>query len=163
MSVTIYQVAKEAGVSPATVSRVLKGSQLIGEASRQKVLQAAKKVGYAARRVRRQRERAILNVKLILPRHESGLKRLFYDFSGLADGLRAGLAPCELNLLTDVARRGLDPYPHKKGGDIDAFVFAFQRPARPRSHRSQERQPFPARPVPQDAGPAAACRRDCRS
>jgi DNA-binding LacI/PurR family transcriptional regulator len=79
--------------------------------------------------VRRQRERAILTVKLILPRHESGLKRLFYDFSELADGLRAGLAPCEVNLLTDVVRRGYDPYPHKKGGEIDAFVFAFHRPA----------------------------------
>lgn len=79
--------------------------------------------------MRRQRERAILNVKLVLPRHESGLKRLFYDFSELADGLREGLAPCEVNLLTDVARRGFDPFPHKKGGDIDAFVFAFQKPA----------------------------------
>lgn len=126
---TIYDVAEVAGVSTATVSRVMKGSRLIGEQSSKKVLRAAKTVGYAPKRVRRQRERSILNVKLILPRHRSGLKRLFYDFSELADGLREGLAPCEVNLMTDVARRGFDPFPHKKGGDIDAFVFAFQRPA----------------------------------
>ena len=95
---TIYDVADVAGVSPATVSRVMNGSRLIEEESRGKVLRAARKVGYEAKRVRRQRERAILNVKLVLPRHESGLKRLFYDFSELADGLRAGLAPCELRL-----------------------------------------------------------------
>jgi LacI family transcriptional regulator len=126
---TIYDVADLAGVSPATVSRVLKRSCLIGEEARGKVLRAARKVGYAPKRVRRQRDRSILNIKLILPRHESGLKRLFYDFSELVDGLREGLAPCEMNLMTEVARRGFDPFPHKKGGDIDAFVFAFQRPA----------------------------------
>lgn len=126
---TIYDVADVAGVSAATVSRVLKGSSLIGEEARRRVLQAARKLCYEPRRVRRQRERGILTVKLVLPRHESGLKRLFYDFSELADGLREGLAPCEVNLLTDVTRRGFDPFPNKKGGEIDAFVFAFQRPA----------------------------------
>lgn len=127
--VTIYDVADVAGVSPSTVSRALKGSSLIGEEARRRVLRAAREVRYEPRRVRRQRERGILTVKLVLPRHESGLKRLFYDFSELADGLRDGLAPCEVNLLTDVTRRGFDPFPNKKGGEIDAFVFAFQRPA----------------------------------
>ena len=126
---SIYDVADAAGVSAATVSRVMNGSRLIGEEARRKVERAARELGYAPRRVRRQRERSILNVKLVLPRHESGLKRLFYDFSELTDGLRLGLAPCEVNLVTDVVRRGFDPFPHKKGGDIDAFVFAFQRPA----------------------------------
>lgn len=125
---SIYDVADSAGVSAATVSRVMNGSQLIGEQARRKVMAAVRELGYAPKRIRRQRERSILTVKLILPRHESGLKRLFYDFSELADGLRDGLAPCELNLMTDVSRRGYDPFPHKKGGDIDAFVFAFQRP-----------------------------------
>ena len=74
-------VADVAGVSAATVSRVMNGSRLIGEEARRKVLRAARELGYAPRRVRRQRERSILNVKLILPRHESGLKRLFYDFT----------------------------------------------------------------------------------
>lgn len=125
---SIYDVAEAAGVSAATVSRVMNGSRLIGEEARRKVERAARQLGYAPRRVRRQRERSILNVKLVLPRHQSGLKRLFYDFSELTDGLRLGLAPCEVNLVTDVVRRGFDPFPHKKGGDIDAFVFAFQRP-----------------------------------
>ena len=36
-SITIYDIAKEAGVSPATVSRILTGSTTVSEEKRQKV------------------------------------------------------------------------------------------------------------------------------
>lgn len=46
MSVTIYDIAKEAGVSIATVSRVFNNSTNVSEKSRTKILQLAKKMGY---------------------------------------------------------------------------------------------------------------------
>ncbi len=127
---TIYDVAEKAGVSTSTVSRVLNGSSLIGPEVANKVKVAAGELGYQKRQVKRHVERAILNIKLVLPQHDAATKNLFYDFSELADGLREGLAPAKLNLLTDTLGRGFDPFPHKKGGDIDAFVFAFHRPSK---------------------------------
>ena len=44
--VTIYEVAEEAGVSLATVSRVINGSELVKEATRVKVEDAINKLGY---------------------------------------------------------------------------------------------------------------------
>lgn len=44
--VTIYDVAKEAGVSLATVSRVINGSTVVKEPTRQRVQEAIEKLGY---------------------------------------------------------------------------------------------------------------------
>ncbi|MEN3203002.1 MAG: LacI family DNA-binding transcriptional regulator [Atribacterota bacterium] len=44
---TIYDVAQRAGVSPATVSRALSGAKGVSEATRQKVLAAAKELHYS--------------------------------------------------------------------------------------------------------------------
>ena len=44
--VTIYDVAKEANVSLATVSRVINGSSVVKEPTRKKVQQAIEKLGY---------------------------------------------------------------------------------------------------------------------
>ncbi len=46
MSVTIYDIAKEAGVSIATVSRVFNNSNSVSEKSRTKILTIAKRLGY---------------------------------------------------------------------------------------------------------------------
>jgi LacI family transcriptional regulator len=46
--VTIYDVAKESGVSYSTVSRVLNGFEFVKDGTRQKVLEAAEKLGYVA-------------------------------------------------------------------------------------------------------------------
>ena len=44
--VTIYEVAKEADVSLATVSRVINGSDIVKEATRKRVEEAINKLGY---------------------------------------------------------------------------------------------------------------------
>ncbi len=46
MKITIRDVAKEAGVSTATVSRVINGSDKVSEDTRKKVVKAIKKLGY---------------------------------------------------------------------------------------------------------------------
>ncbi len=56
---TIYDIAKKAGVSPATVSRVLNNKPGLKESTRQKVLQIAKELNYSpnylARSLKKQR------------------------------------------------------------------------------------------------------------
>jgi len=46
MSVTIADIAREAGVSPSTVSRVLNGKGRLAESTRQRVLKTAQALGY---------------------------------------------------------------------------------------------------------------------
>jgi LacI family transcriptional regulator len=53
MNVTIYDVAREAGVSMATVSRVLNGTAVVKEETKQKVKQAIERLGYRPNAVAR--------------------------------------------------------------------------------------------------------------
>lgn len=53
MSVTIYDVAREAGVSMATVSRVLNETAVVKEETKKKVLDAIQKLGYRPNAVAR--------------------------------------------------------------------------------------------------------------
>jgi LacI family transcriptional regulator len=50
MAATIFDVAKEAGVSYGTVSRVLNGKKNVSDAARDQVLKAAESLGYVANR-----------------------------------------------------------------------------------------------------------------
>ncbi|MDE0825457.1 MAG: LacI family DNA-binding transcriptional regulator [Akkermansiaceae bacterium] len=126
--VTMEEIAQKAGVSKATVSRALTGSSLIGDEARGKVEKVARGLGYVKKEVRRQGERGILTVKLVLPPKGGRTSQLFYSFTDLVSGLKAGLRPAEVNVLVDTGGSGYVPYPHKKGGEVDAFVFAFHRP-----------------------------------
>lgn len=126
---TIDDIARELGISSATVSRALNGSRLVTADMRARVAEVADRIGYEKRSIRRHRGRAILSVKLVLPRHAEPERALFYDFAALIEGLRRGFTQCGLNLLCEINSPDFEPYPHKKGGDIDAFVFAFQRPS----------------------------------
>lgn len=53
MNVTIYDVAREAGVSMATVSRVVNGNPNVKPATRKKVMEAIKRLGYRPNAVAR--------------------------------------------------------------------------------------------------------------
>lgn len=53
MNVTIYDVAREAGVSMATVSRVVNGNPNVKPATRKKVLEAIERLGYRPNAVAR--------------------------------------------------------------------------------------------------------------
>ena len=122
-------IAEKSGVSKATVSRALGGSRLIGERVRSHVEKVAAELGYIRRKQKRHAERAILTVKVVLPASENQSTQLFYSFLTLIDGLREGLKPSVANVIVETLSENYSPFPHKKGGEVDAFVFAFHRPS----------------------------------
>lgn len=128
--VTIYDIAEKAGVSGSTVSRALNGSRLVSDEVRERIQAIANDLGFEKRNVRRHRQRTILNIRLVLPHHDSPERGLFFDLSQLIDGLRKGFAPTSINIMSDLGGPGFIPFPHKKGGDTDAFVFAFHLPSK---------------------------------
>ena len=64
--VTIYDVAKEANVSLATVSRVINGSDVVKLQTKQRVDEAIKKLGYKPN-AKRLRPSVLSSLKLALP------------------------------------------------------------------------------------------------
>ena len=123
--VTIYDIAQELDISTSTVSRVLNGSALISEGTSQRIRETADRLGYQKRRIRRHRGRAVLNIKVVLPRRQAAHLNLFYDLTDLISGMKDGLAPARANLVCEVEEARLDLFSHKKGGDVDGVIFAF--------------------------------------
>lgn len=128
--VTMAEIAEKSGVSKSTVSRALAGSSLIGGEVRGRVEKAAMALGYHRRPIKRPAERSILTVKLVLPPESNHTARLFYSLNDLVDGLRSGIAPAGLNLIVETNTSSFSPFPHKKSGETEAFLFAFHRPSK---------------------------------
>ena len=86
--VSIKDIAQECGVSAATVSKALNGQQDIGEKTRQRVLQAAQKLGYTANAAARAlKTNRTYNIGvLFIDSRSSGLAHEF--FSAVLDSLR---------------------------------------------------------------------------
>jgi len=126
---TITDIASALGISTATVSRALNQSRLVTPELAAQISETADKMGYKKRVIRRHRGRAILNIKLVLPRHLEPERALFYDLASLIEGIQNGFKLCGINLLCETTSSKFDPYPHKKGGDLNGFIFAFNRPS----------------------------------
>ncbi len=140
--ITIYDIAEDVGVSTATVSRALNGSALIGADTVRSIEAAAERLGYRKRTIRRQRGRAILTIRVILPRRAERVQQLFYDYSDLLAGIKRGLADNRANLVTDVEGDGLNLFEYKKGCDVDGVIFAFTRP-QPKTYRQLRERGIP--------------------
>ena len=126
---TITDIADKMRISTATVSRALNKSRLVDPALTAKIQQQADLMGYEKRKISKHRGRSILNIKLILPRHMEPERSLFYDFASLIEGIQSGFKHCSINLVCETNSRDYQPYPHKKGGDTNGFIFAFHRPS----------------------------------
>ena len=125
--VTVYDIAREAGTSTSTVSRVLNGSALIAAGTKSAVIEAAARLGYTRRTVRRPSGRSVLNIVVFLPRAAEPHAHLFYDAAALFAGIQDGLG--EERAHTIAALNGnRSPFEGKKLGDIDGCVFAFSSP-----------------------------------
>ncbi len=125
---TITDIARALNISTATVSRALNLSRLVTPELSGEILKMGEKLGYKKRTIRRHRGRAILNIKLVLPLHAEPERALFYDLGALIEGIQSGFKLCGINLVTETNSKKFQPYPHKKGGDINGFIFAFNRP-----------------------------------
>lgn len=126
--VTVYDIASEAGTSVSTVSRVLNGSSLVTGPTREAVLEAADRLGYTQRRVRRPAARSVLNIVVFLPQAAEPHAHLFYDAAALFAGIQLGAG--EVRAHTIAALNGSTaPFEGKKLGDIDGCVFAFSSPS----------------------------------
>jgi len=137
--VTVYDVARELGISASTVSRVLNHSILIGEEKRALILETARRLGYEKRAIRRHRNRAILNIKLFLPTHQYVSSHLFYNAADLIQGLYEGFEDVRVNIIIRLIGYDTDLFKTKKLGDIDGCVFAFSEPDEGVYERMEER------------------------
>ncbi len=126
--VTIYQIARELGVSAGTVSRALNGSNLVAPDTHERVTRTAEEMGYLKRRIRRHRARAILNVALFLPFGGENYLHLFYDPAEFIHALHTGFGEVRANVITLTDASGVSIFEHKKHGEIDACVFGFTTP-----------------------------------
>lgn len=124
--VTVYDVARHAGTSASTVSRVLNGSALIAGETREAVLSAARMLGYVARSVRRP-GRTVLNIVVFLPQSAEPHAHLFYDAAALFTGVQSGLGEQRAHTITAL-NGSTSPFQGKKLGDIDGCIFAFCDP-----------------------------------
>lgn len=125
--VTIYDIARESGMSTSTVSRVLNRSALVSEATSGRVRDAARRLGYHPRRIRRQGARTILHVVVFLPHARQPQSHLFYDAADLIAGIQAGFGPTRANLIVSLSD-STHALTAKKLGDIDGCIFAFTAP-----------------------------------
>jgi LacI family transcriptional regulator len=119
---TIYSVAQQAGVSIATVSRVLQGSDATTEATRAKVLQAAEELNYLPLRAAR---------SLAVRRHEAhGLVMPELDgfyYSELLAGYESAAARLGQSVIVLITESRDDPARAVRdlAGRVDGLVIGF--------------------------------------
>lgn len=137
--VTVYDIAREAGISPSTVSRALDESELVGEDTRHLIRSIAERMGYERRSVRRPESRSIMTVKLYIPPSRDAYVHLFYDVAELIDGIQRGFGEVRINILTAINDGSDAEFSSKKTGVVDAAVFAFTEAAPGLHDRYQDR------------------------
>ncbi len=143
MSVTIYDIAEEVGTSTSTVSRVMNGSTLIGPDLTEKIIATADRLGYKKRAIRKQKSRAILNIKLVLGQLADTSLPLFYSVPKLIDGLKEGIPENQLNIICETSVETEILFASKKAGHVDAVIFAFtQIPKKTIQYLKEAKIPF---------------------
>jgi LacI family transcriptional regulator len=128
---TVYDVARQAGVSAATVSRVVRGSELVRPQTRQRVIDAIEELGFvpdgSAQGLSRRRKDIIGLVALERAADEIDIERnslLFVD--EIVHAADAVLRGSELSLLLSFGRRG-EPFGRRirsLSGKVDGLLMA---------------------------------------
>ena len=120
MGVTIRDVAREAGVSPATVSRVFNDSDLVNVVTRDHILAVARRLQYvpnaSARSLTIRRSR-VLGLILPLPYSEF--------FAELINGMDEAAIAADYNLMISTSHNDLDATltgVHMMRGHVDAYL-----------------------------------------
>lgn len=127
-SVTIIDIAAMLGLSPSTVSRGINGSSLIRDEVRERVIAAAKQMGYEKRQIRRHGTRAILNINLFFPTDDRDIYHLSVDEVELIKGITSGFGETKVNVIPIVSKDYMNIFHRKKIGEISACIFSFIKP-----------------------------------
>ncbi len=127
--VTVYDIAQKLDISPSTVSRVLNNSSLISEEKRELILRTAEQMHYQKRTIKKQKGRAIITIRLFLPRAKFSYIHLFYDVAELLEGIQEGFGETRINIITSLNDGNVSVFDTKKLGDIDGCIFAFTKPS----------------------------------
>lgn len=127
--VTVYDIAQALGISPSTVSRVLNNSSLISDEKRELIMRKAEEMHYEKRPIKKQKGRAIITIRLFLPRAKFSYIHLFYDVAELLEGIQQGFGETRVNIITSINDGDLSLFDFKKLGDIDGCIFAFTKPS----------------------------------
>jgi LacI family transcriptional regulator len=138
--VTVYDIAEALQLSSSTVSRVLNNSTLISDEKSALIRKTAETMGYRKRNIRRQKGRAILNIKLFLPETAYTYIHLFYDVADLIGGIQEGFGKVKVNIITRLNDWDDTVFSNKKLGDIDGAIFAFSLPDKQLASAVQERR-----------------------
>ena len=86
--VTLADIAKVAGVTPATVQRALKGLEGVGDEQRQNILRVAKEMNYRPNVLASTLKKGEVNIAIVLPDAEDENQ---YYAASLWDGVQAVL------------------------------------------------------------------------
>lgn len=126
--VTVYDIARECGISPSTISRVLNDSIMVRDERRKLVLDTARRLGYEKRTIRKQEGRAILNIKLFLPVTRNTFVHMFYDVAELVDGIHQGFGEVKVNIIVRLNRGENESFANYRMKDVHGCIFAFTEP-----------------------------------
>lgn len=133
MPVTLDEIARQVGISKATVSRALKNDRLIHPTTRSRVLEAAARAGYERPAKRgRKSSKLVPRILFLLPSHSQTPKN--FDFQLYLRGLTRGAdeADCSLSVgnicdenVGKVSKKSHLPR-EIRDGSADAVVIAYQ-------------------------------------
>lgn len=128
----IARLARELGVSTATVSRALNGNPNVNKATREKVLEAAQRLGYAANQAARSLAQGVTHsVGFMIELDHESTTSTDYFFMGVVEGMQAVLAAHGLDLLVLPCAKSQDNFTFLQRfvsrGAVDGMILAETR------------------------------------
>lgn len=128
----IAQLARELGVSTATVSRALNGNPNVNEDTRKRVLDAAQRFGYAANQAARSLAQGVTrSVGFMIELDQDSATSADYFFMGVLEGVQQVLGGHGLDLLVLPCARNQDNYTYLQRfvsrSAVDGMVLAETR------------------------------------
>ncbi|MBS1183753.1 MAG: LacI family transcriptional regulator [Proteobacteria bacterium] len=128
----IAHLARELGVSTATVSRALNGNPNVNAATRQTVLEAAQRLGYAANQAARSLAQGVTHsVGFMIELDQESTTSTDYFFMGVVEGMQAVLAAHGLDLLVLPCAKSQDNFTYLQRfvsrGAVDGMILAETR------------------------------------
>jgi len=106
LKITIYDVARKAGVSISTASKALNDRKDVGEKTREKIRQIAKELSYEPSHFARALAmKKTGNIGVLTVRYYSTPMLTNPFYSKIIEGIEEGLMDSDLNLITNVLRR----------------------------------------------------------